>query len=586
MINRTDHGGDAFVDDDLDKALVRASDFAILKREVDVVVEGHAYAPKPESTMGQIALRMRSSSGTIDRTFSVFGDRVWQGRLQALPSAPATFDKLPLTYERAFGGPDYLANPVGVGHKEAADASGAKRLPNFETPSKPVVSPNDTPPPAGLGPIHPQWKARWSLMGTYDPAWFGTRWPYYPRDFDYGYFQSAPPGQRLASVNGDEEFELLGLHREHASLRGRLPGVRARAFVQRTGASGEAFVELPLRIDTITFSPDEDAIHVVWRGNLDVSDDDAPEIACVFVTSEQVEGPALSTESAHARYAAAIAPKPEDALEPPPPPPPPPREATTEEREEEEADRKVEAALIARTAELEKLLPPPVEVVAETPLPEPNLESVAQAMRAAGANESDVAEMLAALRPPIETEPPPPPPVDLRELVKARIANGESLDELDLRGADLCDLDLSAQSLVDTDLGAANLERADLTAVIASGARFVGANLTDAKLEGAILSGADIEMASFARAKLKQARLDGVEGKGASFVDADLAGAMLDDVTLERVDLRRANLASASLTNAILTGATVEGANFRGATMTAVRLFDARGEGRHSTAQT
>ncbi len=144
-------------------------------------------------------------------------------------SSAAPFEKIPLVYERAFGGPQVPANPVGVGHKGAAGPDGKKRLPNFETPGKLIRSPGDTPPVAGLGAIHPVWKPRWDLVGTYDKAWFKTRWPYYPVDFNYAFFQAAPEGQRLPKVNGDEEFELVGMHADRGAFGGRLPCVAPRA---------------------------------------------------------------------------------------------------------------------------------------------------------------------------------------------------------------------------------------------------------------------------------------------------------------------------------------------------------------------
>ncbi len=153
--------GDVFVDEDLEKGLLSASDFAILKPEVDVLVSGHAYAPKGQSaTAMQVSLRMKTAKGVLDRSIAVFGDRTWQ---TGVPSSAAPFEKIPLVYERAFGGPQVPANPVGVGHKGAAGPDGKKRLPNFETPGKLIRSPGDTPPVAGLGAIHPVWKPRWDL---------------------------------------------------------------------------------------------------------------------------------------------------------------------------------------------------------------------------------------------------------------------------------------------------------------------------------------------------------------------------------------------------------------------------------------
>src|SRR5262249_8820563 len=157
------------------------------------------------------------------------------------------------------------------------------RLPNVELPGQLVTSPGDTPPPASLAPIATTWKERWSKLGTYDRAWFKARWPYFPEDFDWTHFQAAPALQQVEHLGGDESYEISGMHRDHPPLRGRLPGLRARAFVQRTREQGGTFTEVKLVLDTASFDMDALKVNLVWRGFIEVSDEDAPEIQHVFV---------------------------------------------------------------------------------------------------------------------------------------------------------------------------------------------------------------------------------------------------------------------------------------------------------------
>lgn len=293
--------GDMFAEDDPEGCLLRASDFAILKPAVDVLVRGHAYAPNGRATVTEATLRL---SG-LERTITVLGDRHWEA---TGPSAPAPFEKIPIDRRRSFGGPGVVDNPVGTGR-------GDTPLPNFEDPSQPMLSPNDTPHPVGLGPIPPTADARWRMIGTYDTRWFETRWPYFPDDFDYHFFQAAPPEQQLPRLVGDESYSLTGLHRSGKPVVGSLPGQRAHAFACQ--ADG-VLTEIALRLDTVTFDTDESAVHLVWRGLIDVSDEDASEISELFVTLAPIAGAALTDEETRARYAVAhAAPRSADAAAPP-----------------------------------------------------------------------------------------------------------------------------------------------------------------------------------------------------------------------------------------------------------------------------
>jgi hypothetical protein len=570
--------GDVFADDALDGPLLHASDFAVIKPAVDVLVTGHAHAPggRPATAM-QVVVRLRGARTSFQRELAVFGDRTWQGGVVALaPSAPAPFTKIPLTWERAFGGPDHPLNPAGVGFRGARAKDGAARLPNFEAPGKLVKAPDDAPPPAGLGPIHPLWPARWGLLGTYDKAWFKARWPYFAPDFDPAFFQAAPPVQRLDALDGDEEFELVGLHSVHGALRGALPGARARAFAQKTKAAGGAFVPIALKLDTLTFDPDRDRGHLVWRGRLDVSDDDAPEIEELFVTMEPVRGPALTVEEARARYEALLAAEEKDVEgEPPPEPPAEPVDDEEIRRADEEA-RAFEETIAAHEAKVSAEAPdlPPGEAPA---LPPADLDALAEALRASGADEREVASLVKALRGAPDDTEPPPPLVDLRALVKDRIAKGEPLAALDLRGADLRDLDLAGQILAGSDLSDAALDRVLAAGADLTGARLVRTSLVAAKLPGARLDGADVTSADLSGADLTGASLVGAEGEGTKLADAILRGAVLDEATLDGSDWSRADAEGMQAENLIVSDARVDRARFSGSKLVAVRLYSAMG---------
>src|SRR5205814_119154 len=98
----------------------------------------------------------------------VFGDRVWNSsRAGAAIEWVAPFTRMPLIWERAFGGTDQTEhgpsaeprNPVGTGFhaKGGTRPVDGSPLPNIENPSCLLEAPFQTPIPAGFAPIAPHW---------------------------------------------------------------------------------------------------------------------------------------------------------------------------------------------------------------------------------------------------------------------------------------------------------------------------------------------------------------------------------------------------------------------------------------------
>ncbi len=139
-------------------SLTYPSDFAAFKAKADVVLTGHAYPPTGHSA-GHAKFSFGFEGNCFTRAIAVFGERHWQKALLSLaPVDPQPFDKMPLIYERAFGGAEFTANPVGVGFKSRASKDGKARLPNLEDPQDLISSPNQTPKPMCFGPSSPRWR--------------------------------------------------------------------------------------------------------------------------------------------------------------------------------------------------------------------------------------------------------------------------------------------------------------------------------------------------------------------------------------------------------------------------------------------
>ncbi len=118
---------------------------------------------------------------------------------------------MPISYDNAFGGVDntkddpssavtFLDNPVGRGYWHFRDKIDGKALPNTEELDRRITEPNGSYRPMSLGAIGRSWRPRVNCAGTYDQQWVDNRAPFWPDDFDYRYFQAAPPDQQIFTL--------------------------------------------------------------------------------------------------------------------------------------------------------------------------------------------------------------------------------------------------------------------------------------------------------------------------------------------------------------------------------------------------
>lgn len=241
-------------------------DTGMPKPQGEYLVTGSFHAPKGQPVpAGEVALAV----GALQKRLAIFGERRWQG---PVPGPPTPFTTLPLTYAHAFGGKDFARNTGGMGHKDGL-------LPRIEHPGRLVGGRDEEPEPAGVGAMGMDWPQRSQYRGTYDGQYLRNYYPGHPADFDWRFFLTAPPDQRLQGFwQGNERYALHNLHRHQTTIEGQLPGYRARCFLQRTGAEA-GFAELPLRLDTLWFFPGQLLALQIWRGVLEVVDDEAAQIS-------------------------------------------------------------------------------------------------------------------------------------------------------------------------------------------------------------------------------------------------------------------------------------------------------------------
>ncbi|APR76627.1 Hypothetical protein A7982_01974 [Minicystis rosea] len=271
--------------------LVHPSDLVPFKVRADVVLVGHAHAPKGSAPSADLAFRFGRSAGGFERRLRVFGDRRWKRDGAALrPADPAPFARIPVAYERAYGGPRFSANPVGLGHPEPL-RSMPSGPPNLEDPDRLLLSAKQPSRPACFAPMPLAWKASSSRRdGALCLA----------EELDWMRFQAAPRAQQLAFLRGDEPFEIEGMHPKHASIKGTLPGVRARCFAAFRPEAGGRFDEIVLHLDTVVIDADAMTMSLVWRGAVPVPDEQKPPITSLHWITENAAEPGISVEEARA----------------------------------------------------------------------------------------------------------------------------------------------------------------------------------------------------------------------------------------------------------------------------------------------
>ena len=543
--------GDLRWDDDEKSSLRYASDFVIRKPKADVLLVGHAYSGDNPG-LAVVTLQV----GRLQRTLAVFGDRTW-GTLGA-QSKPAPFDRMPLRWERAMGGPLSDINPVGRGFKTGV------MLPNLERREALVSSARDVPPPACFAPIDPEWKVRKSKVGSFGGRWLKERWPFFPEDFDFSYFNSAPPEQQVPYLRGDESYVLHGVRPAKQVLTGTLPGVMPRVFAYMSKDVGGAFGEIALQLDTVWIDADEQKLVLVWRGLVNVRDDEASDVAVLFATTSKV-GETLSQPEAFARFVAVGS---EAGLwkDPPVPPPADPPVLPIE------PSRPAAPIMPATRAQVLAWLE------AKTPMQGKDLSG-------ADLTELDLrgADLSGALLMGARLDGAKLQGANLSEAVLTKAhAAGASFDECDLSGADLAwarlvDASFRKAKMADTNLLHADAAGASFQDAEAPGAVFARAILHRSSFEGAKLEKADFTEAraddvKWSKAKLDDARFYGLTGERCAFDEASMKNVRMDEAVLRGADFHAVDAEESVWEGADITGSSLHGAKFSRANFTKAKL--------------
>lgn len=253
---------------------------AFFKPATDVVLVGHAHAPDGDT----IRMRAGLKVGSLEKVVTVHGDRRWVREGGELVPGPARrFERIPLRYERAFGGWDrtgdpenhhpYAPNPLGLGYRASSAPPSPDddlRLPNIEDAKEPIERYGQIVPPAGFGFVGPGWEPRSKLAGTYDEAWMATRMPYLAGDFDRRFFNAASPGLIAdGHLAGGEPVAVFGATRAEHMLFA-LPALEPPTCTVERVAKGDVVVQMAL--DTVIIDTDDDRVTLLFRAHAALRD--------------------------------------------------------------------------------------------------------------------------------------------------------------------------------------------------------------------------------------------------------------------------------------------------------------------------
>ncbi len=280
-------------------------DQGIPKPRAEVLVTGSCFAPRGTT---RPASQVRVRVGEVDKTLNVFGDRYWKN---GIITKAEDFVEMPIVWANAFGGQGFERNPLGKGIHKAPmpDGSQAVPLPNLELPAQQIGSPGQTPDPAGFGPLDLMWPQRAKKNGTYDEKWKTERWPYFPDDMNYEFFNMASEDQFARGYfEGGEAVAIENMHPDLRVIQSVLPSLRMRCFVTRDTAfkphsfpagplpshqlrETDEFREVSTRLETVWLFPHILRGLLIYRGTTEVSDEEGGDVLRVLIRHEDKAEP-------------------------------------------------------------------------------------------------------------------------------------------------------------------------------------------------------------------------------------------------------------------------------------------------------
>lgn len=587
-------------------------DLGFPKQHGEFLVYGSAFSPKPVR-----GLEVQVRVGDLTKVLTIFGNRAW--KLHA-SGEPEPFTSMPIHYGNAFGGPDYAKNPLGKG--AVPDKTGSRPLPNVQDPRHLVLSPDDTPAPAGFTAYPLTWPQRLRHLGKVGDQWLLEDWPHLPADTHGELFSAAPEDQRLQGFfKGMERIEIRNMHPEKPVISSTLPSLRARVFVNQQSGNKEIFREVPCHAETLWIFPDREVGILLYRGTVATADEEYEDILHLYAQWESVNDPPQPAETYEHRFREELSPpvQPEAAAPPEATPAPEPAAAPIPAPAAAPEMHPETAALLKEIQDFEAKT---VDMLKKSGIdPETALKQYPPAKGGAAAGSpEDLGLAIAALEMQLAdfmkrfniteadvakiTAPKPPAPAQSAdEMIAALRKAGVHKPELEAQFKESEKLMKEATAALDglkkepaaapvpaepppetpppppADVAPtveevmAKYEKGeflsglDLTGLDFSGRQMPGADFSGTVLAGAGFRQAKLHNAIFREAVLKDADFSEADLTGGSLEKADASGGRYAKAKLEGANLAGADFTGADFTEAVLSGAAAAGATFENAVM-------------------
>ena len=249
------------------------------KPATDVVLLGSALAPHAGTTELLVGFQV----GTLRKGVRVVGDRVFFKSLgSVVMTKPVSFQRVPLQWERAFGGwdrshPDEAKhafeprNPVGVGFRaKGSHFEEGLRCPNLGRSRSRLQGLGGPPPTCWLRLRLPRAGSRdGSFPGPTTRSGSEARAPLLPKDFDLRFLNAASTGLvAVGHLRGDEQVAASNVT-PTGHMAFRLPGVGPPTV--QVEHAGRDDARVTTRLDTVSRRRrGREARICYWRGRVPV----------------------------------------------------------------------------------------------------------------------------------------------------------------------------------------------------------------------------------------------------------------------------------------------------------------------------
>lgn len=237
---------------------LRTSELALYLRRPEIYLDAIAFAPKGQQ-VEHMKTRFAVARGDrmlVSKELHVLGDRT---SVDGVVPRPVPFAKMPIVYERAFGGVSNADNPVGIG----TDSGGRITMPNL------MPSEGARAEPPGFGPIAAWWPSRKKKLGTFSRTDAEEAvWVAMPDTFDETFYQAAPIDQQVDDLLPGDVLAFIGMHPDRPTIRAILPHTRGVAIAE---AGNGRRVQIPTRLDTVFVEPHLMRAELVFRGVIEMT---------------------------------------------------------------------------------------------------------------------------------------------------------------------------------------------------------------------------------------------------------------------------------------------------------------------------